>query len=438
MQREAYTVKGCTHCLIYNQWMGTVQWSPQMPYLGKNNWTAIVSGDPYNDRDGTVDQRDARYLGGAAEFTASASKWLQEHNAHLRQPDPYHAKSCASMLMLQMAMELAPGADGGLTVDKLTGDQSALNTAMGALDVNTFWGRIKLDHHSGFNTGFQMGIAQFQAHGTVLDKLPTLVGPDSLVQGHTAAKAIYPAEWPCDLKDTCDITEGWTLWEVIGAWFLGVACVLVAVATCYVQRDAIAERKESFLGRGPRSTDPFFSRNTDSLLRENALSNNWYAAGESGLDPSPDSLPPGLFPDGSTRQLRRQDSPAKVLFRDRDVGHLKPRGSGGGAEKWREQVLGKGSYGTVYRATWKGKEVAVKELQVPEEHPNMNEKEREVFIKKAHELRDEFIKELKVSCDRKSSTQPACLPACLPCRLPWSSFRAAASLRVCVRVCACC
>ena len=110
-----------------------------------------------------------------------------------------------------------------------------------------------------------------------------------------------------------------------------------------------------------------------------------------------------MFPDGSTRQLRRQASPAKVLFRDEHVKDLKPRGSGR-VEKWREQHIGKGSYGTVYRATWKGKEVAVKELQVPEETPGMTDKEREVFVKKAHELRDEFIKELKVSCDRASST----------------------------------
>lgn len=34
---------------------------------------------------------------------------------------------------------------------------------------------------------------------------------------------------------------------------------------------------------------------------------------------------------------------------------------------WREDMVGKGSYGVVYRATWRGQQVAVKELKVPDE-----------------------------------------------------------------------
>ena len=277
MQRESYTVKGCQHCLVYNQWMGTVEWSPQMPYLGKNNWTdPRFGGDPYSDS-GSVqlppvagDRRDVRYMGGAVSFTPFAREWLKRNNAHLREPDPYHAKAFASMLILQMAMELVPGTDGGLTLAQMAGTP-ALASAKGALDVNTFWGPINLDTH-GFNTKFQIGIAQFQAHDSVLDAVPTLVGPASLMPGHVAAGAIYPAEWPCDLTDSCDITEGWTLWEVLGAWFLGVACVLMALAACYVKRDVVAERKASLLARGS-----LYTRNTDSLLKEGMLSESWYA-----------------------------------------------------------------------------------------------------------------------------------------------------------------
>jgi hypothetical protein len=32
---------------------------------------------------------------------------------------------------------------------------------------------------------------------------------------------------------------------------------------------------------------------------------------------------------------------------------------------WRPQILGKGTYGTVYRATWRGTDVAIKELALP-------------------------------------------------------------------------
>ena len=29
---------------------------------------------------------------------------------------------------------------------------------------------------------------------------------------------MYPAVWPCQVADTCDITQGWTLWQVLGAF----------------------------------------------------------------------------------------------------------------------------------------------------------------------------------------------------------------------------
>ena len=53
------------------------------------------------------------------------------------------------------------------------------------------------------------------------------------------------------------------------------------------------------------------------------------------------------------------------MFSDDHVPQLRPRSGG-----WRAQVIGKGNFGTVYKATWRGTEVAVKEIRLPEESTN--------------------------------------------------------------------
>ena len=46
------------------------------------------------------------------------------------------------------------------------------------------------------------------------------------------------------------------------------------------------------------------------------------------------------------------------MFTDMHLRELEPA-------SWREDVVGTGSYGVVYRARWRGQEVAVKELKLP-------------------------------------------------------------------------
>jgi ABC-type branched-subunit amino acid transport system substrate-binding protein len=413
MQQESYLTKGCSRCVVYNQWMGTVPWSEQMPYYGRNNWTAIQEGDPYGDRGSgsSADRRNQRYIGSAADFGKLARTWLSAAHSRLSQPDAYHAKAFASLLMLQMALELAPDGNGGLALEKLRQPQE-MRKAKVALDVNTFWGRIKL-RRDGFNEGFRMGIAQFQKH----DPVPNLVGPAASFSS-TTAEALYPAVWPCNLYDTCDITEGWSLWEVLGALLLGAVGVLVSIG-CYLKvRSGPGGlmgtlRQISFLSR-----ESLYNTTTDHLLAEAGVSATWYTAanaGDSALDPAPDGVPPGIMVDtGDTRMLKHQRSPAPVLFRDQHIGDLRPK-------TWRDQRIGKGSYGTVYRATWKGKDVAVKELKVPEEPSDLSSREKEVFIQQAKDLRDEFLKELKVSCD--------C--ACCCCPSPAAALRVPFRLSCC-------
>ena len=67
----------------------------------------------------------------------------------------------------------------------------------------------------------------------------------------------------------------------------------------------------------------------------------------------------------STRQLKTASSSQRsrvVMFTDAHLHELVPA-------DWNteEHVLGKGSYGIVFKATWRGKPVAVKQVLLPEE-----------------------------------------------------------------------
>ena len=49
----------------------------------------------------------------------------------------------------------------------------------------------------------------------------------------------------------------------------------------------------------------------------------------------------------------------QVMFTDMHLRELEPA-------SWREDVVGTGSYGVVYRARWRGQQIAVKELKLPQ------------------------------------------------------------------------
>eukprot|EP01045_Picozoa_sp_COSAG04_P039274 COSAG04_NODE_10925_length_743_cov_1.178571_2_plen_150_part_01 len=130
-------------------------------------------------------------------------------------PTYYHAKAAASLLMYQMAVELAPGVDGyGLEFSQLKG-RGDIQTAMKKLDVETFWGPINqtstFDGHvdgnmlRGWNAGYQIGIGQFQENATA----PTLV---EFPGKHR--RPIYPARWP----DWCLVT-GLRGWSGVCPWY---------------------------------------------------------------------------------------------------------------------------------------------------------------------------------------------------------------------------
>lgn len=81
------------------------------------------------------------------------------------------------------------------------------------------------------------------------------------------------------------------------------------------------------------------------------------------------------------------------MFRDVHVAELRP-------PSWREQVIGKGSYGQVYRATWRGQPVAVKQLRMPEQPPKGAPRQAmEAFSEKLREVRDDYVREIEICCD---------------------------------------
>ena len=116
--KDSYTQDDCTDCVVYDQWMGTVPWTADMPYAGRKDWSALP--DPYGDSTpgnmtNGVDRRWSRYAGSASEFARVAGIRLG------RAPTYYHAKAAATLLMLQMAVELAPetlGVHGGVGMNQ--------------------------------------------------------------------------------------------------------------------------------------------------------------------------------------------------------------------------------------------------------------------------------------------------------------------------------
>jgi serine/threonine protein kinase len=64
-----------------------------------------------------------------------------------------------------------------------------------------------------------------------------------------------------------------------------------------------------------------------------------------------------------------------------------------------EHVLGKGSYGVVYKATWRSQPVAVKQLLLPEEPASERDEAREDRKRRVQAITRDFVTEVEVCCD---------------------------------------
>jgi len=105
---------------------------------------------------------------------------------------------------------------------------------------------------------------------------------------------------------------------------------------------------------------------------------------------------PGLS--GTRNRSRRpkaasEKRPLAVMFTGDHVRELQPR-------TWQEQPLGTGTYGIVYKATWRGRDVAVKVMKLPERGQMSSSANAETMLKmKVEEVMNDFVTEVEVCCD---------------------------------------
>ena len=117
-------------------------------------------------------------------------------------------------------------------------------------------------------------------------------------------------------------------------------------------------------------------------------------------EPEPEPEPEADAPrTGSSGEQKRRvpkaasdKDPLPVMFTSDHVRELQPR-------KWQQQPLGTGTYGMVYKATWRGRGVAVKVLKLPERGQAANASAEEVLKRKVQEVMNDFVAEVEVCCD---------------------------------------
>ncbi len=412
------------HCFLFDQWMGTVTWTADMKHPSPEQWIKRIHA-PYNNRY-TNRSRDhqnrSRYIGSASDFQAVAYQFLEA------EPTQYHASAAATLLLFQLAVELHN--DGaGLSFDQLSttskDNYTTLKTAMEALDArSTFFGPMKLKAH--WNEKFRFGIGQFQGY----ESTPRLIGPPTL---QPDSQLVYPAEWPCKLllqqtskldhRRYADRIDGppcehqiemfnrWEVWVALSVFVCLLAACTIARRCGYVC--CKQEEKKPLLRSSLIGSDKL----PGNILGQKDVRARWTTAQMAAEDPAVresftssgnahrlSSAP--LVEASSGRQhkaLRRTTGPpiaARVFFSDENVRELQPERRGGN-DGWRShsRQIGVGAYGSVFKATWRGNEVAVKVLRLPEEPHSRDSDAKDALRGKLTEIVEDFTKEVEICCD---------------------------------------
>lgn len=193
---------------------------------------------------------------------------------------------------------------------------------------------------------------------------------------------------PIDNHTTCNYPT-WmiTICAVAGALFLGCCgCV------CWY-------RYKYQTGAGPKSYDILRqsllgTHNMPGIrLAEEGVAGRWAVAQQQRRVSESD---PTLLKDGSGRVAKDStEGVAYEMFTNDHLSEVKPK-------RWRDQMVGKGSFGKVYRATWRGAEVAIKEITFPEDLSAISgssEAAREGLKNRLLEITADFVAEVEICCD---------------------------------------
>ena len=111
------------------------------------------------------------------------------------------------------------------------------------------------------------------------------------------------------------------------------------------------------------------------------------------------SLSPAVQESRRRQSQSRDDDNAHalVMFRDAHMDELQP-------PNWKMQVIGRGAYGQVYSATWRGKQVAVKEVKLPDRPTPGEDGAVPARALHAHKIKvidvtNDFVQEVEVCCE---------------------------------------
>lgn len=417
-----------SECWSFDQWMGFVPWAADMPHAGPGRWPDTLPNQYHMAADDTTEGNDhrfgmrQRYLGSAKDFNDRASDWLKRNGRDTHSPSFYHAKAAASLLLFQMAVEFAPDGNGfGLTYTELTRDniESAMNEMNNSQGVETFWGPIRIRPGQGWNDLFLgMSIGQFRNNQTY----PSLVRYTGRSKNFTQ-NADYPAKWP----DWCLVHgQRWFNGEcpiiylhegeliLVSVVLVLTAMALVICCCAYVRRrnkryaESTRPMRASLLG----STELPNNQLTALDIAQRWASRRMAAQADAALFSSVSAGGPGsksnkavpvhIASGGTGIGLSARkysgltpQTQVPVMFSDSHVRELQPA-------DWRQipkNRLGKGSYGTVYRAEWRGVKVAVKAIELPSCPENDRDTAMQAHKKKLQKITQDFVKEVDVGCE---------------------------------------